>query len=427
MSLARAEAPPAVVQRPPLRLRVLLGLVLVASAGMWLFPRAEAAWKLHALAVVYADYAACMGGPTGPSLLRANTEEFHKLVRRRLVSSSAAERPFVRCAKAAREITGSVEIERLHQALAWQFEEYGLARGPGLSQIQLSTAPLGELARRAWPFAREGYTRLLKPSLGAVEAPHPVAPPRAALGRGLPSWRTQYRAARRVRDEWWVAMGHGAHLSVLRSSDGVQFRSAPARSSAVETFAERCPAGEGGRSFRLARSADGNMLAVNSLEPGGTTLSAELAPASYAVTASACDDRAFVVLLESERVGVGPALRLCAFRGRCVAMPMPRLQGVELPAGIPMDVARVRGTTILAFTFGSVVRVSSSRDDGRTWTPLAVAFDEAEQPDLRAVVRVPGRLLALGERVFLYGGGTRPDETYPVLASDDHGASFRTP
>ena len=92
-----------------------------------------------------------------------------------------------------------------------------------------------------------------------------------------------------------------------------------------------------------------------------------------------------------------------------------------------MDLARVRGTTIVALTMGGVVRVASSRDDGRTWTPFSVAFDEAEHRELRTDVPIAGRLLVLGERVFLYGGGNKPQHTYPVLVSDDLGASFRAP
>lgn len=429
MPVARVETPPVALPRPPVRLRVVLAFVLFASACMWLYPRAEAAWKLHSLAVAYANYAACMAGPTGPSLLRTNLDEFHKLVRRRLVSAPASDRPFAKCAKAAREISAAPEVERAHLARAAEFSDYGLVRsesGLALSQLRITTAPLAELSDHAWPFVREGYTRLIKPSLAAPEAPHPVAPPKPAIGRGLPSWRAHYRAVRSMRGEWWVAVGQGAHLSVHRSSDGVTFRTASPRSQGVEMFSERCPTGEGGKSFRLGTSADGNMLAVSSLEPDRHTLSFDVAPARTTVLAAACDERALVLALEGERAST-PAFRLCPFAARCTAMQPPRLSGLELPAGAPLDVARVRGTTIVALTSGGVVRVASSRDDGRTWTPFAVAFDEFEHPELRTDARVPGRLLALGDKVFLYAGGTKPQQTYPVLVSEDLGASFRTP
>jgi hypothetical protein len=36
-------------------------------------------------------------------------------------------------------------------------------------------------------------------------------------------------------------------------------------------------------------------------------------------------------------------------------------------------------------------------------------------------------LLSIDNRLFLYGGGNRAAQSYSVLISDDHGASFRTP
>ena len=73
------------------------------------------------------------------------------------------------------------------------------------------------------------------------------------------------------------------------------------------------------------------------------------------------------------------------------------------------------------------MRVSSSRDEGRTWTPFYVAFDVAEHPEVRVDVRTPSHLLTVDNRVFLYGGGNRAAQSYSILISDDHGASFRTP
>src|SRR5262249_1039148 len=73
-----------------------------------------------------------------------------------------------------------------------------------------------------------------------------------------------------------------------------------------------------------------------------------------------------------------------------------------------------------------VVRVTSSRDDGESWTPLVVAYDRAEQPAARAREAVPERLLALGGRVLLYGAPS-PAGDYPLLASDDFGASWHAP
>jgi hypothetical protein len=74
-----------------------------------------------------------------------------------------------------------------------------------------------------------------------------------------------------------------------------------------------------------------------------------------------------------------------------------------------------------------LVRTASSRDNGQSWAPFIVAFDAAGQTQLRSEVQEPSRLLALGKRVVLYGGAPRPEMTYPVLASDDLGASWHAP
>ena len=99
---ALSEAAP-----PVLRLRYLL-----IFGALWLCyasaaPRVKAAWQLHTVATAFADYALCMVGPTGPSLLRDNPTEFRRLLRRRLVAASADDRPFSRCAKGAGAVTES--------------------------------------------------------------------------------------------------------------------------------------------------------------------------------------------------------------------------------------------------------------------------------------------------------------------------------
>jgi hypothetical protein len=92
-----------------------------------------------------------------------------------------------------------------------------------------------------------------------------------------------------------------------------------------------------------------------------------------------------------------------------------------------MDVARVSGVTVIALTNGDIVRVASSRDDGRTWTPLSVVYDAAEAGPEATGLPPPGRLLALGEHLLLYGGAQRRDQAYLVLGSEDQGASWRAP
>jgi hypothetical protein len=96
-------------------------------------------------------------------------------------------------------------------------------------------------------------------------------------------------------------------------------------------------------------------------------------------------------------------------------------------AGTAFSIARVRGATILSMSRSQVVRVISSRDDGQTWMPPVVAYDAAEYPAARLGEHTPTQLLPLDGRVLLYAGADRPGSTYPVLASDDLGASWHAP
>ena len=89
--------------------------------------------------------------------------------------------------------------------------------------------------------------------------------------------------------------------------------------------------------------------------------------------------------------------------------------------------AKLRGTVVLSSAQDGVVRVVSSRDEGRTFTPAIVAFDAAEYPELALSRRAPTRLLALGERLLLFGASVKGNDTYPLLVSDDQGVSFRAP
>jgi hypothetical protein len=89
MAVASAGLESAEIPRPPVRLRSLLALALLGLAIWALYPRAVAAWKLHAAAVALADYAVCMVADRA-SLLRT-TQRVSDLVRRRLISADAAE------------------------------------------------------------------------------------------------------------------------------------------------------------------------------------------------------------------------------------------------------------------------------------------------------------------------------------------------
>ena len=198
----------------------------------------------------------------------------------------------------------------------------------------------------------------------------------------------------------------------------------PAPVKAAEAFAERCPAGE--RSYSFALSSDSTKLMLTSSGGDAPPLSVTLGKADTELVAAACDERALVAAVRNEG-DKELSLELCAFRGRCSPIPLPRFPGVGVAPREPFDVARSQGVIMIATAMNGIVRVSSSRDDGQTWTPFTVAYDDGEHADLRVDVRVPTRLLVIGKRVFLFGGGAKPDQTYSVLVSDDLGASFRSP
>lgn len=410
---------------PLIRLRSLLFVGLIVLAGWLLHPRAQAAWKLHSTATDLANYALCMVGPTGPALLRDNSPEFSALVRRRLIGADAGDRPFQDCAKLARSLTGSETAERAHRAPAWAFAEYaGGSKGEvSLSDLGVSGHHLAELAKSAWPFVRGGYVKLVKPSIAAHEAVHPVDTAKPAVGRGLPGWRAGYRAVGEVDGVLTVAFGKAANLSVYQSSDGgLSFRPVPARGT--EAFAERCPAGA--RSFTLALSEDSSTLMVASQSNDAAPQAAPLAPADAELLSFACDAKAALVAYRRE-AEKKVQLALCNFRGRCAPVTLPRFGAGGVEPGPGVDVARIDGATIVSVPMGGIVRVASSRDDGHTWTPFTVAYDDAAHPEVRAETRLPTRLLALGKRLLLHGAALKPGQSYSVIVSDDLGASWRTP
>src|SRR5450432_865432 len=273
--------------RPPIRLRSLLLLGLVVWFGCSVVPRALSGYRVHTLATTVADYAVCMAGPTGPALFRDNPAEFARLVHRRIVAASPSERPFEKCAKHALTITGSAEIARKHELSAASFSEFGLAGSETASTLAVTSEPLVAAAHSAWPFVR-GYTALVKPSLGAYEAIHPVGLPRPSVGRGIPGWRAPYRAIKKTPEALWLAFGKGAHLTLHKSTDnGLTWRAASTASAGAD-FAERCPAGDG-RAYEVGSSADHDVLEVSSIEVDGTAHAMQLAPESTTVYALACD------------------------------------------------------------------------------------------------------------------------------------------
>jgi hypothetical protein len=232
-----------------------------------------------------------------------------------------------------------------------------------------------------------------------------------------------YRSVWREGSGYGVAIGAGSDTALFVTGDrGVSFRAGGGRSEVLEQHAERCASQDGRKVYRLTPREDGQALLVAFNLEGANATSSELSSTHERVLGTACDERSLVALTaDRERLH----LRLCPFGGRCGELTLPpTVQAAPLGA---VDVAKVKGTLVVSAAREGVVRVVSSRDEGRTFTPPVVAFDGAEYPELVGVRRPPFRLLALGERLLVYSGGQKSGEPYPLLASDDQGVSFRTP
>jgi hypothetical protein len=373
-----------------------------------------------------------MAGPTGPGLVRSSGfQEFERLIRRRLVSAAPQEAPFSRCAKLAGKLSGSADVEHAHERKAAEFEEYGVKGRAGstasanLAGLHVSAEPVMERAKLAWPFVRDGYTKLVQTSLDAKEAVHPVPPSRPAVGKGLPGARSAYRSVRADRNGWVLAQGRGDRVGAYRSTDGgLTFKAWP--TSVVDTISDRCAIDADGRGFAFGNSQDGSFTTVSSIAIGRDPAVTPLMPASYSVVAAACDAGGFAVLARAPKERA-PWLYFCEYERSCTKIAGPSFPGMPDILESATDVARVSNVTVLAFGTGKLVRVSSSRDRGQTWTPLTVAFDDEEYGNYGAEVRAPTRLLAFGKRLVLYGAAQRSSQSYGLLVSDDQGASFRSP
>lgn len=408
-------------------------MLFVAVAGLCasqVVPMGVAAWRLRDAATTFANYGVCMVGPTGPAALRDNPPQFWSLVRRRLVNAAAGSKPFEKCAAAAEQLSASRAVRRAHEAGAWHFTEYavhppGEAASLSVASLEVTRRKLVELAELAGPFAHEGYAKLVSPSSTAHEAPHPVEPTAPGQGSGLPAWQAAIRSVVEDDGAWLAMFGAGANAEALRSSDGGTTWHPTDVPSAHREAVGSCTVGRVG--FRFSLNDDGSNITVESYRQGILRYTAPVVSSKLRVFAAACDEKAMVVATRADGSNdVG--LFVCPHAGRCRVMTMPEYEGVDAKPSFPLDVARVDGTTIVASAAQGIVRVTSSRNDGRSWAPLTVALDAAEHA-LPAESLVPFRLLTLGHQVILYGASAarRGGGSYAQLVSDDGGASWRAP
>jgi hypothetical protein len=389
--------------------------------------RGLAFWQLHGAAADFANYAACMAGPTGPELLGPRPEDFSRLVRRRLIAARPDSKPFAACLPALDAYTrGARDARRAaHEAKAGDYEEYGALPGEGkastpLGALSLDDSRLRELREAAWPFAPAELGPLLRPERSAKVAPHPAEPPRPARGVGLPPFELGYSASLQEGRSELLLAGQGANASVYRSDDGgASWVNVDIEAPALTAAAGQCSTGDGRVGFRLRHT--GTQLHVESWLDGARETSFPLADADARLTGFACDATAAVAILQGDERKT--SFRLCPDRAPCKVLPVPAPLRAASGESTSLSIARVKGVSIIATTRAGVVRVISSRDDGETWTPPVVAHDRREQPSVAGAA--PTHLLSLGSRVMLYAGAQRPSQAYPVLFSSDFGASWQ--
>jgi hypothetical protein len=412
----------------PVRLRHLLALATLVLAAQALVPRALAYWRLHGTATQFANYALCMVGPTGPVLLRDRPADFWRLVRRRLVASPPEARPFAACVPALDALGDELARRRFHQAKAQDFGEFATVQGSlpsplSIQDLSVTTARLDDLARAAWPFASPNYTELVQPSRNARTVPHPVelAPP--AEGHGLPTVNLGYAAISATEGGYLLVAGRDANLSAYRSRDGGRtWAAVETASPTVRANSGRCSVPGTASAFRL--SLVGEQLRVESWLNGEPETSFPLASTDSRLLGFSCDATAVFALVRDDE-STRPTFRLCPHLERCRDVAVPTELRGEPSAGAIFSVARVKGVAVISVANRGIVRVISSRDDGETWTPSVVAYDAREYAGLPHARVTPAQLLGLGDRVLLYAGADSPTARYPVLFSDDIGASWR--
>ena len=423
MALVAAVRPVVLTPRR-FRLRHLLVIAVSALAIRWGVPRARAAWKIHDTATLFADYGLCMAGPTGATLLRDQPAEFWKTVRRRLVAAGADDKLFAKCTQLAEQLSGAARVGELHQARAGEFAEWGFA-GASLQLVDLARdlPDLTSLSDGAWPFLRKGVVELIKPSLGAKEAIHPVGSARPGRLAGLNLHGSLFRA-RRVTDKgWFVVASDGQSARAVRSRDkGRNWTPTSAWQTALQGTHNRCLADGGERSFGLEPHRNGQGMSLNYYDQDTRTGQSSLGDANSRAVSLGCDESAAVVVTQSDKGQLG--LWLCANDSTCRAMPVPPLLAGLKPDGI--DAARLQGATVIAVTQGPLVRVVSTRDDGRVYMPFTVALDHLENLILPRETLRPAQLLAIGGTLILYQESQSATTSGVAVSSSDLGASWRT-
>jgi len=412
----------------PFRLRTALGVLLVGIFGVVAVPRARAAYRLQGIVNKYADYGLCMAGPTGSVVIQEDPAQFRALVRRRLISAGADEKPFARCGKLASDLSGRTFAELAYQATAGSFFEWGAgASAHNLSELYGELPNLEAIAAQAYPFSRKPLRELVRPSLGAKEAVHPSELPSPGKVHGLRTGGAVIRSAVDTTRGRILMLSTGQEPWAVRSRDlGRTWTPTSAWQAAVDGHANRCVSRVGGASFAIASRDSGGRPAIL-LEEGlmGQSSRRELGKVGDHVAVLGCDESGAVVLTQGKSPGSARVMACPLASAGCREIELPEL---AKRTDAVLDVARVARTVVIAVAKDGLVRVTTSRDEGVTMTPLSLVFDAREVGHALAPANTVPTLVPMGKRLMLQL--TAPNAASAaesdVLISDDFGASFRT-
>jgi len=415
------ESVTSVGPRLPVRLRFILAFIVGAVAIGWALPRARAAWRLHSVATELANYGLCMAGPTGAVALRDDPRSFRRLVRRRLVAAGPTDRPFLACSRVAGKLMDAATA-RVHERRASDFFEWGAER-PSMALVQLGSpeAQLTELQHLSWPFVNGPISALVRPSLGAREAVHPAELSHPGLIRGLDLDFDLYRASRDFARGWLAEFSGTGKIRAYRSPDrGRTWAVTSPWQEALEGFDRCCRSGEDSPRFTVERR-HGRGAARIVGKARGTSWEAPLGATSEVVEALACDPSSVIAVTRARDPSTFHVYT-CSFGGDCRETTPPDVEMVGGDAAV--EVARVGGASVVAVTNRELVRVTSTRDEGRSWSPLSIVLDPADL-GLGSGGEFTARLLGVDRALLLVAAGT--SGTVWGLRSDDLGASWRAP
>jgi hypothetical protein len=364
-----------------------------------------------------------MAGPTGALAIRDDTSQFRTLVRRRLVSAAPEDKPFARCAALASEISGRPEIGPRYLQTASEFIEWGGGgQQQSLNELFGAVPDLQALHAASWPLARKSLAELVRPSRGAYEAVHPMDPPRPVPVRGFVGDGAVLRSTLESPKGRFVVLSNDRDVWALRTRDrGLNWTPTSAWQDALEGHARHCVADAMGNRFTLAppRAAVAPALLIGTLAGMGSDRH-EFGTPNDVVLRVACDATG-AVTMTSRRGDGSYHVFGCPMNGNCreVALPPQAQQRDAL-----VDVARVARTIVIAFAKDGLVRVTTSRDEGASLTPVALVFDARDTTVKGLEGKIAPTLIGYEKHLELSLAVTGNTARW-ALGSDDLGASFR--